>query len=187
MRNDPILAPPTSNCWIARASIHSVGETLRFKYQTSRSGTKRGSTEVQKLSNNFLCQNQYLFCERVPISKRQCRPMMAMMCHRRANNSGIGISKVRSLPSLDITGLAASPLTFPGGLACHARSNQLVGGNVMSRLTGGEQAKCCSRGWSQSQSHRVQSHFQSTFNAPNTTKLILKGGPEPSKKKFTRS
>jgi len=45
---------------------------------------------------------------------------------------------------LDITGLAASHLTFPGGLACHGRSNQLVGGNVISLLTGGEQAKCCS-------------------------------------------
>ena len=32
-------------------------------------------------------------------------------------NSGIGMSEVRSLPSLDITGLAVSPLTFPGGLA----------------------------------------------------------------------
>jgi len=51
-------------------------------------------------------------------------------------NSGIGISEVCSLPDLDITGLAASPLTFPGGLACHGRSNQLVGGNVMSQLTG---------------------------------------------------
>jgi len=54
------------------------------------------------------------------------------------------MSEVRSLPSLDITGLAASPLIFPGGLACHGRSNQLVGGNVMSLLTGGEQAKYCS-------------------------------------------
>jgi len=50
----------------------------------------------------------------------------------------------RSLPGLDITGLASSRLTFSGGLACHGRSNQLVGGNVMSLLTGGEQAKCCS-------------------------------------------
>jgi len=30
--------------------VHSVGETLRLKYQTSRSGTKQGNTEVQKLS-----------------------------------------------------------------------------------------------------------------------------------------
>jgi len=34
--------------------VHSVGEILRFKtnfkYQTSRSGTKRGNTKVQKLS-----------------------------------------------------------------------------------------------------------------------------------------
>jgi len=50
------------------------------------------------------------------------------------------------MPGLDITGLAASPLTFPGGLACHGRSNQLVGENVMSLLTGGEQPKCCSWG-----------------------------------------
>jgi len=50
-------------------------------------------------------------------------------------NSGIGSSEVRSLPGLDITGLAASPLTFPGGLACHGRSNQLMGENVMSLLT----------------------------------------------------
>jgi len=35
---------------IMAVAIHSVGETLRFKYQTSRSGTKRGNTEVQKLS-----------------------------------------------------------------------------------------------------------------------------------------
>jgi len=42
---------------------------------------------------------------------------------------------VLRLPGLDIMGLAASPLTFPGGLACHGRSNQLVGGNVMSLLT----------------------------------------------------
>ena len=61
-------------------------------------------------------------------------------------NSGIGSSEVRSLPGLDITGLAASPVTFPGGLACHGRSNQLVGENVMSLLTGGEQPKCCSWG-----------------------------------------
>ena len=57
---------------------------------------------------------------------------------------GIRISEVRSLPGLDVTGLAASPLTFPGGLACHERSNQLLGGNLMSLLTGCEQAKCCS-------------------------------------------
>jgi len=50
------------------------------------------------------------------------------------------------LPGLDITGLAALPLTFPGGLAYHGKSNHLVGGNVMSLLTGGEQAKCCSWG-----------------------------------------
>jgi len=37
---------------------------------------------------------------------------------------------------LDIKGLAASPLTFPGGLVCHVRSKQLVLGNVMSLLTG---------------------------------------------------
>jgi len=61
-------------------------------------------------------------------------------------NSGIGISEVRSLPGLDITGLAASPPTFPGGRACHGRSNQLVGENVMSLFTRGEQAKCCSWG-----------------------------------------
>jgi len=61
-------------------------------------------------------------------------------------NSGIGIPEVHSLPGLDITGLTASPLTFPGGLACHGRSKQLVRGNVMSLLTGGEQAKCCSWG-----------------------------------------
>jgi len=47
-------------------------------------------------------------------------------------NSGIGISEVRSLPGLDIMGLAASPLTFSGGLAYHVRRNQLLGENVMS-------------------------------------------------------
>ena len=31
-------------------SVHSEGETLRFKYQTSRSSTKRRNPEVQKLS-----------------------------------------------------------------------------------------------------------------------------------------
>jgi len=59
-------------------------------------------------------------------------------------DSGIGISQVRSLPGLDIRGWAALLLTFPGGLACHGRSNQHVGGNVMSLLTGGDQAKWCS-------------------------------------------
>jgi len=49
---------------------------------------------------------------------------------------------VRSLPGLDIKGLVASPLTFPGGLAaCH-----LLGENVMSLLTGGEQATFCFSG-----------------------------------------
>ena len=62
-------------------------------------------------------------------------------CQSELTNSGIGISEVRSLPGLDITGLAASPLTFPGGLACHGRSNQLVGGNVMSLLTGRNRQK----------------------------------------------
>jgi len=42
---------------------------------------------------------------------------------------------VCSLSGLDITGLPALPLTFPGGLVHHGRSNQLVGGNVMSLLT----------------------------------------------------
>jgi len=41
-------------------------------------------------------------------------------------------------------GWAASLLTFADRLVCHGRSNQLVGGNVMSLLTGGEQTKCCS-------------------------------------------
>jgi len=40
-------------------------------------------------------------------------------------------------------GWAVSLLTFPGGPACHGRSNQLVGENVMSLLTGGELTKCC--------------------------------------------
>jgi len=31
-------------------AIHLVGETLRFKYQTSRSGTEQGNTKVQRLS-----------------------------------------------------------------------------------------------------------------------------------------
>jgi len=45
---------------------------------------------------------------------------------------------VHSLCGVDMTGWAASLLPFPGGLACHGRSNQLVGGNVMSLLTRGE-------------------------------------------------
>jgi len=52
---------------------------------------------------------------------------------------GIRISEVRSLCGVDITGWAVSLLTFLGGLACHERSNQLVGQNVISLLTGGEQ------------------------------------------------
>jgi len=55
-----------------------------------------------------------------------------------ASDFGIGISEVRSLCGVDITGWAASLLTFLGGLACHGRSNQLVGGSVMSLLTGGQ-------------------------------------------------
>jgi len=57
---------------------------------------------------------------------------------------GIRISEVRSLCGVDITGWAALLLTFLGGLACHGRSNQLVGGNVMSLLTDGEKKNCCS-------------------------------------------
>jgi len=65
--------------------------------------------------------------------------MMAVMRHRRAHQQRNW--DLRGLPSLDITGLAASPLTFPGGFACHGRINQLVWGNVMCLLTGGEKAK----------------------------------------------
>jgi len=73
---------------------------------------------------------------------------------------GIGISEVRSLCGVDITGWAALLLTFPGGLACHGRINQLVGGNVMSLLTGGEQARSCSWVWSQSRPHQVDSYTE---------------------------
>jgi len=72
--------------------------------------------------------------------------MQAMIVTAELTNSGIGISEVCSLSGLDMPGLAASTLTFPGGLACHSRNNQLVGGHAMCLLTGGEQAKCCSWG-----------------------------------------
>ena len=45
---------------------------------------------------------------------------------------------MRSLCGVDIMGWAALLLTFLGGLACHGRSNQLVGENVMSLLTDGD-------------------------------------------------
>jgi len=90
-----------------------------------RDRVQNGATPRYKSWANFLSQNQYRFCERVPISKRQCRPMMPMQANdanagqwwqwcvtAELTNSGIGISEVRSLPSLDITGLVASPLTF---------------------------------------------------------------------------
>ena len=54
--------------------------------------------------------------------------MQAMIVTAELTNSGIGISEVCSLSGLDMPGLAASTLTFPGGLACHSRNNQLVGG-----------------------------------------------------------
>jgi len=70
------------------------------------------------------------------------------------------------------------PVTFPGGPACYGRSNQLVGGNVMSLLTGGEQAKCCSWVWSQSRPHQVKLFTQGKTAvivdqswAPRTAKL----------------
>jgi len=48
------------------------------------------------------------------------------------------MSEVRNLCGVDITRWAASLLTFAGGLAYHGRSNQLVVGNVLSLLSGGE-------------------------------------------------
>ena len=72
--------------------------------------------------------------------------MMEMMRHRRAHQQRNQDLRGAKPAGLDITGLAASPLTFPDGLACHGRSSQLVKGNagvnVVSLLTGGEQAKC---------------------------------------------
>jgi len=47
---------------------------------------------------------------------------------------------VRSQPSLDTTGLAASLPALPVGLACHERSSEHVEENEMSLLTGGEHA-----------------------------------------------
>jgi len=75
---------------------------------------------VQEL-NRYICTSKIIFDRRrrnlhnsefVPISERQCRPMISQ------TGFGIGISEVRSLCGVDITGLAASLLTFPGGLAC---------------------------------------------------------------------
>ena len=129
---------------------------LKIRYKTGKhQGTKVELISSVKISTGFVkgCQSR----------KGNAGWWWQWCVTAELTNSGIRISEVRSLPGLDITGLAASPLTFPGGLACHGRSNQLVGGNVMSLLTGGEQAKCCSWGWSQSRPHRVNLIFVANF------------------------
>jgi len=120
-----------------------------------RDRVQNGESPRYKSWANFLRQNQYRFCERVQSQEGNAGQWWQWCVTAEFTNSGIGISEVRSLPGLDTTGLATSPLTFPGGLACHGRSNQLVGGNVMSLLTGGEQATYCSWEWFQSRPHRV--------------------------------
>jgi len=50
-----------------------------------RDRVQNGVTTRYKSWANFFRQNHYRFCERVPISERQCRPMMATMRHNRAH------------------------------------------------------------------------------------------------------
>jgi len=50
-----------------------------------RDRVQNGETPRYKSWANFLRQDQYLFCERVPISDRQCRLMLAMIRHYRAH------------------------------------------------------------------------------------------------------
>ena len=152
----PTLNKETICFGTVRKEIHSVGETLRFRYQTSRSCTKRCNHEIQKAE--LICSAKISISS---VKGCQSRKDNAGRWWQRCvtaepTDFGIGISEVRSLCGVDITGWAASLVTFPGGLACHWRINHLVGGNVMSMFTGGEQTKYCSWVRSQSRPHRVQ-------------------------------
>jgi len=130
--------------------IHSVGETLRFKYQTSRLGTN-GETPRYIGWDNLLWQL-------VPVVWKGAKSLKcnadAWCVTAELTNSGIGISEM--CPVLISRDWPRRLWLFRTDFACHGRSNQLVGGNVMSLLTGCEQAKCCSWVWSQSWPHRVQ-------------------------------
>jgi len=50
--------------------------------------------------------------------------------------SNCGISEVRSLPGVDATELAASPLIFPGWLACRGSTSERVAVYEITLFTG---------------------------------------------------
>ena len=151
-----------------------MGETLRFKYQTSRSRTKRGNTEVQKLS-------WFPLSKSVPVLWKGANLEKAMQADDSDGNDSSppssptaesGSQRCVACPVLISRDWPRRlwPTCVSGGLACHGRSNHLVGGNIMSLLTGGEHAKSCSWGWSQSLPHRVQfQHTIDTRACPQTT------------------
>jgi len=78
------------NCRLTPANFFSYEDSTRWGRlwglsTRPRDRVQNGLTTRYKSWANFLCQNQYRFCERVPTSKRQCRPMMATMRHRRTH------------------------------------------------------------------------------------------------------
>jgi len=152
-----------------------MGETLRFKYQTSRSRTKRGNTEVQKLS-------WFPLSKSVPVLWKGANLEKAMQADDSDGNDSSppssptaesGSQRCVACPVLISRDWPRRlwPTCVSGGLACHGRSNHLVGGNIMSLLTGGEHAKSCSWGWSQSLPHRVQ--FQNTRGGVKVMKFWI--------------